>query len=92
MEHGVLYFLLDLGKLHHVSCLLSENELPLPRLEAFPVIFNDWDTILQGGDRHCEGTLASCFVGEGGRVPSSSLPGLGMLLLALKGEELKQFA
>ena len=71
-ERRVLYFLLDFGKFHHVSCFLSENELPLPCLEAFPVVFNDRDTVLQGGDRHYEGTLASRGRAAEYRVPCYS--------------------
>lgn len=64
-EGWVFYFLLDSGKLHHVSCFLGKEELALPGLEAVPVIFNDWDTVLQGGQGDSVG-------GEGG-VRSSFL-------------------
>lgn len=47
-QRRVLDLLLDFGKLHHVRCPRSEEELALPGLEAVPVILGDWGAILQG--------------------------------------------
>lgn len=46
-ERRVQNSLFDLGVLDHVGSRLGEDELPRPRFETIPVIFNHWDTVLQ---------------------------------------------
>lgn len=74
LERRVLDLLLDFGQLHHVSCSLSEEELPGPRLEAFPVVFNDRDAVLQGGYRHYEGGVTSWGAGQSTALLATQTP------------------
>lgn len=46
-ERRVQNSLFDLGLLDHVGSRLGEDELPRPRFETVPVIFNHRDAVLQ---------------------------------------------
>lgn len=50
-EGGVLNLLLDLGRLHHVSCHPGQDKQSLSGLEAVPVVFHHWRDILETSTR-----------------------------------------
>ncbi len=46
-ESGVQHSLFDLGFVYHIGSRLREDELPRPRFETIPIVFNDGDAVLQ---------------------------------------------